>query len=109
MEIYLPNDSTFNKCYELRQDGVIRGYDHVPAYNTNYTYRDYYINTSYAYKDGTGSWSSYTGNLPTCINESITHNIMYAKNMDLVIPIVIIALMFAIIIIQGLFDRWFSK
>ena len=51
MKIYVPEDNTYNKCYVVQSEGVIRGYDRVPAYNTNYSSRDYYINSSYIFKD----------------------------------------------------------
>ena len=40
MKIYLPYDNTYNKCYVVQSDGVIRGYDRIPSNNTNYNYRD---------------------------------------------------------------------
>ena len=36
--IYVPNDSTYNKCYVVQSEGVIRGYDTVPINNSLYNY-----------------------------------------------------------------------
>ena len=36
MKIYIPQDSTYNKCYVVQSEGVIRGYDRQPSYNANY-------------------------------------------------------------------------
>lgn len=78
--IYVPNDSTFNKCYVVQGEGVIRGYDHTPSNNTTYNYRDYYINSSYIYRDGTGSWSQYA-TLPICLSaDTITNNYVYRND-----------------------------
>ena len=38
-KIFVPESSIYNKCYTA-QNGVIRAYDHTPAYNTSYTYRE---------------------------------------------------------------------
>lgn len=78
--IYVPFDNTFNKCYVVQNEEVIRAYDRVPANNTSYNYRDYYINSSYIYRDGTGTWSQYT-TLPTCIdNDNITNAYVYRND-----------------------------
>ena len=45
--IYIPDNSTYNKCYVVQSEGVIRAYDTEPSYNTNYNYRDYYIKSNY--------------------------------------------------------------
>lgn len=73
MKIYVPEDNTYNKCYVLQSEGVIRGYNTVPSNNTNYSYRDYYIKTDYYYRDGTGTWSNYT-TLPVCLDDSVITN-----------------------------------
>ena len=39
--IYVPNDDTYDKCYVVQNEDVIRGYDRQPSYNTIYNYRDY--------------------------------------------------------------------
>ena len=55
-KIFVPRDAIYNKCYVVQNSDVIRAYDKVPTNNTDYNYRDYYINSSYIYKDGYGSW-----------------------------------------------------
>lgn len=71
--IYVPEDATYDKCYVVQSEGVIRGYNKRPTNNSEYSYRDYYINSNYIYRDGTGSWSSYT-TLPVCLSQDIITN-----------------------------------
>ena len=40
--IYMPNDNTYNKCYVVQNENVIRGYDRTPSNNTYYYYHDRY-------------------------------------------------------------------
>ena len=77
--IYLPEDITYNKCYVVQNEDVIRGYDIVPSNNTHYNYRDYYINSNYIYKDGTGQWSQYS-TLPICLDNNVITNDIYYRN-----------------------------
>lgn len=77
--IYIPENTTYNKCYVVQNEDVIRAYDRVPSYNSNYNYRDYYINSNYIYKDGTGQWSSYS-TLPICLDNNIITNDFYYRN-----------------------------
>lgn len=77
-KIYIPEDTTFNKCYVVQNEDVIRGYDRVPSYNTSYSYRDYYINSDYIYKDGTGQWSNYS-TLPVCLSSDVLTNESYYR------------------------------
>lgn len=110
MKIYVPEDNTYNKCYVVQSEGVIRGYDTVPSYNTNYLYRDYYIKSNYIYKDGQGTWNQYS-NLPVCLsNSDITNDVYYRNDFD---SILIIFLILSIVcflipfkIIQRFFGRW---
>lgn len=75
--IYVPDSTTFNKCFVLQSEDVIRAYDVTPRNNTSYNYRDYYIHSDYYYRDGSGTWSNYS-TLPICIDpNSITHNYVY--------------------------------
>lgn len=88
--IYVPIDDTFNKCYVVQSEGVIRGYNKRPQNNAEYTYRDYYINSSYIYRDGTGSWSQYT-TLPVCLSQDvITNNYVYRNDFAFILIIFII-------------------
>lgn len=108
--IYVPEDTTFNKCYVVQSEGVIRGYDHVPQNNVSYAYRDYYINSDYIYKDGSGQWSQYS-TLPVCLSsDDITNSYWY--RVDLFKILIIFTILFIFIIkypyklIIRLFGRW---
>lgn len=107
--IYLPEDTTYNKCYVVQNENVIRGYDRVPSNNTNYNYRDYYINSNYIYKDGTGQWSSYT-TLPICLDNSVITNDFYYRNdiCDILLIFVILVIFIVYIPIKIVF-RIFKK
>lgn len=99
MKIYVPQDNTYNKCYVIQSEGVIRGYNKVPSSNTTYNYRDYYIRTDYYYRDGSGSWGN-TFNI-TCIDNSlITHDFYYRYDFTSIL------LNFTIISLFGLYLPW---
>lgn len=88
--IYVPSDNTFNKCYVVQGEGVIRAYDRTPINNSSYNYRDYYINSSYIYRDGSGTWSNYT-TLPICLSEdTITNAYVYRNDFSSILIIFII-------------------
>lgn len=78
MKIYIPEDNTYNKCYVVQSEGVVRGYDRIPVNNSNYNYRDYYIKSDYIYRDGNGSWSQYT-TLPICLSSDVITNDFYYR------------------------------
>ena len=107
--IYLPDDTTYNKCYVVQNENVIRGYDRIPSNNTTYNYRDYYINSNYIYKDGTGQWSSYT-TLPICLDNSVITNDFYYRNdiADILLIFVILFIFIVYIPIKIVF-RIFKK
>lgn len=107
--IYLPEDTTYNKCYVVQNENVIRGYDRVPSNNATYNYRDYYINSNYIYKDGTGQWSSYT-TLPICLDNSVITNDFYYRNdiCDILLIFVILVIFIVYIPIKIVF-RIFKK
>ena len=107
--IYMPSDSTFNKCYVVQSEGVIRGYDHVPQNNLSYNYRDYYINSDYIYRDGTGTWSQYT-TLPTCLSSSvITDEIYYRVDFYKTLIILVIFFLFIVYFPVKIFTRLFGR
>lgn len=100
MKVYVPEDSTFNKCYVIQSEGVIRGYNVIPSFNTNYSYRDYYAKADYTYKEGSGNWSNYS-TLPTCLGASeITNNYWYRLDITSVL------INFVIIAMVGLYFPW---
>lgn len=107
--IYVPSDNTFNKCYVVQSEGIIRGYDRVPSNNTSYNYRDYYINSSYIYKDGSGNWSTYSS-LPICLDSSvITNSYYYRLDFDSILIIFLIMCIFCFKIPLKIFMRLFRR
>ena len=107
--IYIPDDNTYNKCYVVQSEGVIRGYDRQPSNNTNYNYRDYYINSNYIYRDGTGSWSQYS-TLPICLDSNLLTNDFYYRNDFWSICIIFMTLFFFIFFLPfKLFSRFFRR
>lgn len=103
--IYMPEDSIYNKCYVVQSSDIIRGYDRVPKNNESYNYRDYYINSSYIYKDGYSNWGSYT-NLPICLDSSIiTNNVWYRQDIDKIVIVFCFIFFFIFFFITKLFKR----
>lgn len=91
----MPKDTTYDKCYVVQNEDIIRGYDRVPQNNTSYNYRDYYINSDYIFRDGNGSWSSYS-TLPICLdNDIITNDFMYRLDFNKILIIFTIILIFS--------------
>lgn len=108
MKIYLPEDTTYNKCYVVQNEEVIRGYDRVPNYNTSYNYRDYYVKSNYIYKDGQGTWSQYS-TLPICLsNSNITNDFYYRNDIDKILVIFCVLVIFCIYFPFKLFKRLFG-
>lgn len=108
-KIFMPKDNTYNKCYVVQNSDVIRGYNKIPQNNTNYEYRDYYINSDYIYKDGYGSWSSYT-TLPICLsNDVITNDFYYRTDFDSILIMFLIMSIFIIYIPLKIFSKIFKK
>lgn len=107
--IYVPADSTYNKCYVVQSEGVIRGYDTVPRNNASYNYRDYYINSSYIYRDGSGTWSQYT-TLPTCLSSSnITNDFYHRLDLPNILIMFLIINIFGIYLPIKIFSKLFRK
>lgn len=107
--IYVPEDSIYDSCYVVQSQGVIRGYDIYPQNNRSYNYRDYYTDSNYMYRDGSGQWSQYT-TLPICLSSDVITNDYYYRN-DFA-SICLIFIIFAIIIIYlpfKLFSRLFGR
>lgn len=110
MKIYLPTDNVYNKCYVVQNENVIRAYNVVPQNNISYDYRDYYINSDYIYKDGSGNWSQYT-TLPVCLdNNIITNDFSYRLDFTNILINIFILSIFCIylpykIIMKPLFGR----
>ena len=109
MKIYVPQDNTYNKCYVLQNENVIRGYDRIPSNNVNYNYRDYYYNSDYYYRDGSGQWSQYT-TLPICLSsDNITNDYWYRQDLSEILIIFFVMFFFIIYIPFKLFRRIFGR
>ena len=107
--IYMPFDSTYNKCYVVQSSDIIRGYDRVPSNNTSYNYRDYYINSSYIFKDGTGTWNQYSS-LPICLDDDIiTNDFYYRLDMPNILLMFLIINIFGIFIPIKIFSKIFKR
>lgn len=107
--IFVPETTTYNKCYVVQSEGVIRGYDTYPRNNVSYNYRDYYINSSYIYRDGNGSWSQYT-TLPTCLSDSvITNDFYYRQDLPNILVMFLIINVFGIYLPIKIFSKLFRK
>lgn len=108
-KIFLPSDSTYNKCYVVQSEGVIRGYDRQPSYNVSYNYRDYYINSNYIFRDGTGTWGQYS-TLPICLdNNLITHDYYYRHDFSNIAIMFLVINIFAIYLPLKIFSKVFRK
>lgn len=107
--IFVPESDTYNKCYVVQSEGVIRGYDTIPVNNASYNYRDYYIRSSYISRDGTGSWSQYS-TLPICLDSSlITNDFYYRIDFPQILLLFLIINIFAIYIPIKVFSKLFRK
>lgn len=105
MKIYVPQDNTYNKCYVVQNEEVIRGYDRTPSNNVSYNYRDYYIKSDYIFKDGTGTWSQYS-TLPNCLSSSIiTNDFYYREDIASILIIFCVLTIFTIYLPIKLFLR----
>lgn len=100
MKIYVPKDSTYNKCYVIQSEGVIRGYEEVPQINRTVNYRDYYINSDYIYRDSYQTFGSYSIT-PTCLASDVITNDYWYR-----IDLTNILINFTIIAIFGLYLPW---
>lgn len=109
MKIFVPKDTTYNKCYVVQSEGVIRGYEEVPQTNRTINYRDYYINSDYIYRDGTQIFSSYS-TPPTCLASSvITNDYWYRLDLTNVLLNVTIISLFGLYLPWRIFKSLFGK
>lgn len=108
--IYIPNyDSTLNKCYVVQSEGVIREYESTPTYNSTINYRDYYIRSSYIYKDGYTTFGNYS-TLPTCLaSTELTSNYWYRIDMPDILIMFLIINIFGIFLPIKIFSKIFKK
>lgn len=107
MKIYVPDLSY--KCFVIQSEGVIRAYEKVPQNNQEINYRDYYINSSYIYRDGTQSFGSYY-NTPTCLStDVVTDSVYYRNDFDKILVIFIIMCIFCFYLPVKVFSKLFKK
>lgn len=107
MKIYVP--SLNYSCYVIQSEGVIRAYEKVPQNNQEINYRDYYINSSYIYRDGTQSFGSYY-NTPTCLStDVVTDSVYYRNDFDKILVIFLIMCIFCFYLPVKVFSKLFKK
>lgn len=105
--IYVPDTSY--ACYVVQSEEVIRAYSQVPSYNSNVSYRDYYFNANYLYKDGTQSFGNYA-TLPVCLNKSsLTSDFYYRNDFDSILIIFVIMAVIGIYMPIKIFFRLFKR
>lgn len=105
--IYVP-DLNY-KCYIVQSEGVIRAYEEKPQYNTDINYRDYYINSSYIYKDGVQSFGTYS-TIPTCLDPSVlTNDFYYRLDLDSILIIFTIFVIFGLCLPFKILFRFFRR
>lgn len=106
-KIYVPDDN--GKCYVIQNEEVIRSYEEKPVNNSTINYRDYYIDSSYIYREGTQTFSQYT-TLPVCLpNDSITHDFYYRNDIFQILGIFTILFIFCIYIPFKILFRLFRR
>lgn len=106
--IYVP--SLDYKCYVVQSEEVIRAYDEIPVANSNVSYRDYYFNSNYLYKDGIQQFSQYS-TIPVCLATSdLTTDFYYRNDLPDILIIFFIISIFAfylpIKLLQRFTRRW---
>lgn len=105
--IYVP-DLNY-ACYVVQSEGVIRGYTEMPTYDRDINYRDWYINSSYIYRDGIQSFGNW-GNLPVCLETTqITDEVYYRNDFDSILIIFLIMCIFCFYLPLKVFLRLFRR
>ncbi len=96
-------------CYVVQSEGVIRAYEQVPTYNSNVSYRDYYISGNYIYRDGTQQFGNYS-TLPICLDTSnLTDSVYYRNDFDSILIIFLIMCIFCFYIPLKVVLRLFRR
>lgn len=108
--IYLPNLTDYN-CIVVQSEDIIRAYNNVPNSPGTYNYRDYYINSSYIYRDGQQTFSNYSI-YPICLSSSqLTDNFYYRLDFDKIcvtfFVFFIVSILVARFTIRSFFRGWF--
>lgn len=111
--IYLPK-SDF-ACYVVMDKDTIRAYRTMPyrpsinGQNVTIQYVDYYINSHYLEKQGTQNFS-YNSTLPSCIDNSlITNEIYYRNDIDSILIVFTIIVLFGFGIPFYLMKKMFKR
>lgn len=107
--IYVPNLEDYD-CFVVNSSDTIRAYETTPTQGATVSFRDYYINSSYIYKDGTQNFSQYSS-IPVClVPNELTNDVFYRNDIDKILVIFFIILLicfyFPYKIISRLFGRW---
>lgn len=105
--IYVP-DLNY-ACYVVQGEGVIRGYEEIPARDRNIAYRDWYINSNYIYRDGTQSFNQWS-DLPICLQTSEISDVVYYRNdFDSILIVFLIMCIFCFYLPLKVFLRLFRR
>ena len=109
MKIYLPSYSSTNCAYVSASD-TIRVYERVPTTNSTVNYTDYFVNSHYLSRTGSTTFNQYS-TIPVCLSSSdITNNVFYRNDIDSILVIFMILLIFCFYfpyrIISRMFGRW---
>lgn len=106
--IYVPDLENY-KCFVVQSEGVIRAYEEMPENNVSVSYRDYYVNSNYIFKNGVQSFSQYT-TLPICLDSSnISSDVYYRNDFDKILIIFLIMSIFCFYIPLKVFSRLFRR
>lgn len=106
--MYVPDLENYT-CVSVIDKDTVRAYTVYPVLDSTVSYRDYYVNSHYMYKDG----SEYIESVPDCMGFNTVSDDIYYRN-DLSDILVIFIIMFFIMVvlpyklISRLFGRWFK-
>ncbi len=108
--IYVPDLENY-KCFIVQSSDTIRAYKEVPQKNIEIDYRDYFIDSSYIYKDGTQTFGNYTTYLPVCLSADVlTDSVYYRNDFDSILIIffilLIICFYFPFKIVSRVLGKW---
>lgn len=109
-KVFIPEDEIYNACVVIQSSDILRVYDTIPRNNTSYSYRDYYINSDYIFKEGSGSWGNNYTTLPICIDDDlITNDFYYRVDFFKILIIFLVFNIFAIYLPIKIFSKIFRK
>lgn len=106
--IYVPDLENY-ECYVVQSEGVLRAYETTPINNATISYRDFYINSNYIYRDGEQTFSQYA-TLPICLSSSnISTDVYYRNDFDKILTIFLIMCIFCFLIPIKVVTRLFRR